>query len=64
MARWPGPNINRLIEHDPQIVKIPMDNVQWGARPSIMPKGHDPKGSKSGQAPGTSGEMSIRHTKG
>jgi hypothetical protein len=59
---FPGPNINRLIDQDPQIIKVPMENAQWGARPSIMPTGHDPKGSKSGQAPGTSGEMTIKHS--
>ena len=36
---FPGPNINRLIDQDPQIIKVPMDNMGWGSRPSAMPKG-------------------------
>ena len=59
---FPGPSINRLIDTDPQIVKVPLDYFQWGSRPSVMPSGTDPKGSKSGQAPGSSGEMTIKHT--
>ena len=59
---FPGPSINHLIDQDPQIIKVPMETVQWGARPSVMPKGTDPKSSQSGQAPGTSGEMTIKHT--
>lgn len=35
---FPGPNINRLIENDPQIVKVPMDHMGWGSRASGMPK--------------------------
>ena len=59
---FPGPSINRLIDTDPQIVKVPMDYFQWGSRPSIMPKGGDPKGSQSGQAPGSGSEMTIKHS--
>jgi len=33
---FPGPNINRLIENDPQIVKIDMDYMGWGTRTSMM----------------------------
>lgn len=35
---FPGPNINRIIEQDPQIVKVPMDHMGWGSRASGMPK--------------------------
>jgi hypothetical protein len=59
---FPGPNINRLIDTDPQIVKVPMDYFQWGARASNMPKGTDPKSDKPGQAPGSNSEMTIKHT--
>ena len=62
MANFPGPKTNRLIDTDPQIVKVPMDYMDWGARASIMPKGTNPKGTTSGQSPGTSGEMTIKHT--
>ena len=35
---FPGPNINRLIDQDPQIVKVPMEDMGWGARKSAQPK--------------------------
>lgn len=56
---FPGPNINRIIETDPQIVKIPLDNMGWGSRPSAMPKPGDPK-SQNPAAP-TAPEMTIKH---
>ena len=49
---FPGPNINRLIDEDPQIIKVPMEKMGWGARPSGMPNGE-----KAPKAP----EMTIRH---
>lgn len=30
--KFPGPNYNRIIESDPQIVKVDMENAEWGAR--------------------------------
>ena len=66
MANFPGPTYNRLIETDPQIVKVPMDNMGWGARLSIMGNGAlgaDPSyndNQKSGKP--TAPEMTIRHT--
>ena len=33
---FPGPNINRLIEKDPQIVKIPLDTMGWGSTPAVF----------------------------
>lgn len=54
MAQFPGPNYNRIIESDPQIVKVPLDNMGWGARPSALPKG--------GEAP-SAPEMTIKHVK-
>jgi len=59
---FPGPNINRLIENDPQIVKVPMDEFQWGTRKSLW--GHmnsDPVGGNPGQP--SAPEMTIKHTK-
>lgn len=35
---FPGPNYNRLIENDPQIVKVEMDQMGWGSRKSGQPK--------------------------
>ena len=50
---FPGPNINRIIDQDPQIVKIPLDTMGWGARNSALPKGE--------KAP-TAPEMTVKHT--
>lgn len=63
MANFPGPTYNRLIETDPQIVKVPMDNMGWGARLSIfgqMSAGpENPSNQKSGKP--SAPEMTIRH---
>ena len=49
---FPGPNINRLIDEDPQIIKVPMEKMGWGSRPSGLPQGDAaPKAS----------EMTIKH---
>ena len=46
---FPGPNINRIIENDPQIVSVGnKKDFDWGARPSAMPKD-------------TSNSMTIKH---
>ena len=46
--KFPGPTYNRIIDQDPQIVKVPMDYEGWGSRASAMPKD-------------TSNSMTIRH---
>jgi hypothetical protein len=61
MANFPKPSFNRIIESDPQIVKVAMDLVEWGARPSLFAENlgtnpKDPYPSKPG-AP----EISIQH---
>ena len=57
---FPGPSYNRLIENDPQIVKVGMDFYGWGARSSIFAelKG-DAKGNNA--APPGAPEMTIKH---
>ncbi len=37
-SNFPGPNVNRLIEKDPQIKKVAMETTEWGARRSGLPK--------------------------
>jgi hypothetical protein len=60
---FPGPSINHLIETDPMIVKIPLDNMGWGARTSIFNQlGNDPK-SQNPSKP-TAPEMTVKHTSG
>lgn len=36
--KFPGPNYNRIIETDPQIVKVPMETAEWGARKGTVDK--------------------------
>ena len=57
---FPGPNINRLIEKDPQIVKIPLDNMDFGSRKSIFV---ELKGDATGSEPAapSAPEMTIKH---
>lgn len=60
--KFPGPSINRLIENDAQIVKIPLDNMGWGSRPSIFGMlGGDPKSQNPARP--TAPEMTIKHVK-
>ena len=49
---WPQQGYNSLIENDPMIVKVPMDNVDWGARKGTMAKA---RGGDNG------GKMGIKH---
>jgi hypothetical protein len=37
--KFPGPNYNSVIESDPQIKRIDLNNMEWGARKSGMPGG-------------------------
>lgn len=35
---FPGPKLDKIIENDPQIVKVPMDYTEFGSRASALPK--------------------------
>lgn len=37
-SSFPQQPFNKLIDNDPQIVKVPMEGTDWGSRPSIMKK--------------------------
>lgn len=52
MPQFPGPTYNRIIEADPQIVKVPLPMMGWGARSSALPKG---------DAAPAAPEMAIKH---
>lgn len=54
MAAFPGPTYNRIIESDPQIIKVPFDHMGWGARASAQP---------SGDAAPKASEMTLKHVK-
>ena len=59
---FPGPNINRLIETDPQIINVPLDEMGWGSRRSIF--GHMMGDAKSNNpAQPSAPEMTISHVK-
>ncbi len=51
---WPSVTHNKLIENDPTIVKVPMDDVDWGATKSTMSKTRRP-------ASGGNGKLGIKH---
>lgn len=34
--RFPGPNYNKIIETDPQIIKVAMENAEFGARKPVI----------------------------
>lgn len=36
-TKFPGPNINHLIENDPQIVRVPLASTDWGGSKRSMP---------------------------
>lgn len=66
MAKWPGPSYNRIIETDPQIVKVPGASAEilggfgWGSRPSLFGRlGNDPKSNDPAKP--SAPEMTIRH---
>lgn len=63
--RFPGPNLNKLIETDPQIVKVNLDIVEWGSRRSLQNvlSGDASVPGKVG-APPSAPEMTINHTGG
>ncbi len=37
-GKFPWPSLNRIVEEDPQIIKVPMEYSEWGARKSAQPK--------------------------
>ena len=51
---FPQQPFNKLIDEDPQIVKVPMDNVDFGARKGTMARARNPES-------GGDGKMSIKH---
>ncbi len=54
---YPNTQYNKLVENDPMIVKVPMDDIDWGARKGTMSKARNP-------ASGGNGKMGIKHVDG
>ena len=57
---FPGPNINRLIENDPQIIKVGMDEMGWGSRRSSLARLNNSVTSNDPAKP-SAPEMTIKH---
>ena len=57
---FPGPSINRLIENDPMIIKVPMDEMGWGSRKSSLARLNNSASSNDPAAP-SAPEMTIKH---
>lgn len=36
-----GPKYNKVIDEDPQFIRVPMENMEIGSRKSAMPKNVD-----------------------
>lgn len=54
---WPQTTHDKLVENDPSIVKVPMDNVDFGARKGTMNKAKSPDS-------GGNSKLNIRHVGG
>lgn len=64
-STFPGPNLNRLIETDPMIVKVNLDQVEWGSRRSVQNMlGGNPATPGHVAGPPAAPEMRINHTGG
>ncbi len=37
-GKFPWPYLNKIVEEDPQIIKVPMDYMEWASRKSAQPK--------------------------
>ena len=63
---FPGPNINRIIEKDPQIVKVGLDYMDWGTRASLFRQMSGDASAENGAASSqpsqpSAPEMGIKH---
>lgn len=54
---WPSTSHDSLVDNDPMIVKVPMDNVDFGSRKGTMSKARQPES-------GGNGRLGIKHVDG
>lgn len=54
---YPNTQYDKLTENDPMVVKVPMDNVDWGSRKNVMGKARNAES-------GGNGKMGIKHVDG
>ena len=54
---WPATDHNKVLDNDPMIIRVPLDEVEWGSRKSTMAKVKGADGFK--EAP-----LSIKHVEG
>lgn len=65
---FPGPNYNRIIDNDPQIVRVPGAAGDkfvfgWGARPSLLKQmTADPSDDTNNPGQPRAPEMTVKHT--
>lgn len=53
---FPQQPFNKLIDDDPQIVRVPLENVDWGSRPSVMKKVENRNGIDIKHIPNSGGK--------
>jgi hypothetical protein len=51
---YPQTSYDKITEHDPMIVKVPLDNVEWGSRKPTMAKARNSDGYKENK-------MHVKH---
>ena len=54
---YPTTMYDKLTENDPMIIKVPMDNVDFGSRKGMMAKVRNPES-------GGNGRLGIKHVEG
>ena len=54
---WPSTMDNKIIDKDPMIIKVPLDEVEWGSRKSQMARVRGMDGFKENS-------MAIKHVDG
>ncbi len=54
---YPNTEYNKIIDNDPMIIKVPMDNVDFGSRKGMMAKARNPES-------GGNGKLGIEHVSG
>jgi len=54
---WPSTPHDKLVDNDPMIVKVPMDNVDFGARKGTMAR------ARNAESGGNS-RLGVKHVEG
>ena len=54
---WPSTDHNKVLDSDPMIIRVPLDEVEWGSRKSQMARVKGADGFKENS-------LSIKHVEG